>query len=74
MSGGAGQTLGRLRDILLVLARPVLGESRVVPGPDKTAQALMESVDLAESLNQCLDKGYWLSHNFNHLFGFLTLR
>ena len=58
MSGGTGQTLGRLRDILLVLARSVLGESRVVPGLDKTAQALMESVDLAESLNQCLDKGY----------------
>ena len=57
MSRGPAETLGHQGDILRVLAaRSVLGDSQVVPGLDKAPESLMEGVDLAETLNQCLGR------------------
>ena len=57
MSGGSAETLGHQGDILRVLAaRSVLGDGQVVPSLDKAPEGLMEGVDLAETLNQCLGR------------------
>ena len=57
MSGGPAETFGHKANILRILAaRSVLGDSQVVPGLDKAPESLMEGVDLAETLNQCLGR------------------
>ena len=57
MSGGPAETFGHKANILRILAaRSVLGDGQVVPGLDQAPEGLMEGVDLAETLNQCLGR------------------